>query len=1256
MAKPAARPRGQFRNGGASQAERMPVMLAPDRLALDGRTLPELLAYLSRLSRQVGFYTNPGIHATGTWNLARHRSLLLLAEVATQPLMRRTEEVTARLQPLRQAAASPAQQLPARQLLLKLLYWELARINRLVLYHRGSNQQPEFAAALARAVRELAPGLREAAHYELLLLRTGPTLGEGPPRLSEPPSQWQGQPLSAGRALAGGLVCDFGAALPGGLARPGAAANDRLAEGYADQLRDGRQTPDKIIEQLAELLWQTYKTQMELAEVAQRELDEALRTRTDLHPELGLMVAFAQLYAHAQHELNDIPRRHLNYYYEQVLRAQHHLGQLDHVYVSFGLAEGRSRYQLPAGTVLDGGKDEAGRRILFATDTDAELGSWRVAVLATLLVACGEAGPLAGPVTGVYSSALRDPATGPGPGADSNAHWPLFGADPATHLTSVDPLQPAEVGFAVAAPTLALHEGLREITLRLRATSESFDRCWQALPTDASERQRLLFEAFEAQGTGPAGWLPLQIVSLEASPADKTFSWTLRLERDQPPLVAYGPERHGGHLATTQPMLRLVLSPRATTYGYSYFFRLVPAEMRVLVSVKHLRTLEVSNQLGALDASGPFYPFGAQARPGAGLLVGTSEWLGKNITSITLALTWQNLPPEGLAAYYAPYADNATQLFADDAFQVKVSYLADYHWQEALRAPVRLFAPGPVGGPVLGPLTLLTLRRPGRLTPAPSGTAGLVRVVLTGPAPGFGASLYPQALAGTVHYNAHHRRRPRPLPPPPFMPVLRQLTASYSAEEVLLPAPVGSEAGFYHLHPFFGYAPANAGAIRLLPLLADEGTLLVGLSPDAAGREVSLLFDLSVPAEATQVLPVPEWTFLEGDEWRPLAQAGGYADAAPGFANSCRVVLTLPDRPGTGQHELLPGGWCWLRATVPGHTAGFGLVQALHVGLVRATRLHEGEPAHAPYQGSLAPGTLTRLLRPQPGIVAVAQPGPSWGGRPPETQPAYYTRVSEQLRHRGRALTPWDYERLLLEQFPDVHSAKCLTPDQLPLVPVAEKPAAASARPAPPRYVRQVGVVEIVVLPRPDLLPGNPLPLFGSGQLALMQQYLQARASPAARVQVRNVTYEQVQVRATVAFQPVAGGGQAAYEPHLQAALSAYLSPWGHEQPQQGGFHRHLTLPGIAAFLHQQPYVAGTTALSVVKTGVLDGRHRFYDSATDPNQPALELGVLAPWAVLVPAPQHVLNVVPTPPVPRPPTATGIGSLRIEQDLAVADDF
>ena len=59
--------------------------------------------------------------------------------------------------------------------------------------------------------------------------------------------------------------------------------------------------------------------------------------------------------------------------------------QADTAYLTFRLAQGCRQLLLPAGTLVDGGKDAQGRRIVFATAADAELGDWRVEALTTLL-------------------------------------------------------------------------------------------------------------------------------------------------------------------------------------------------------------------------------------------------------------------------------------------------------------------------------------------------------------------------------------------------------------------------------------------------------------------------------------------------------------------------------------------------------------------------------------------------------------------------------------------------------------------------------------------------------------------------------------------------------------------------------------------------------------------------------------------------------------------------------------------------------
>ena len=46
-------------------------------------------------------------------------------------------------------------------------------------------------------------------------------------------------------------------------------------------------------------------------------------------------------------------------------------------------------------------------------------------------------------------------------------------------------------------------------------------------------------------------------------------------------------------------------------------------------------------------------------------------------------------------------------------------------------------------------------------------------------------------------------------------------------------------------------------------------------------------------------------------------------------------------------------------------------------------------------------------------------------GRPAEDRQSLLTRPSARLRHKQRAASPWDYERLVLEAFPHVFKVKC---------------------------------------------------------------------------------------------------------------------------------------------------------------------------------------------------------------------------------------
>ncbi len=55
------------------------------------------------------------------------------------------------------------------------------------------------------------------------------------------------------------------------------------------------------------------------------------------------------------------------------------------------------------------------------------------------------------------------------------------------------------------------------------------------------------------------------------------------------------------------------------------------------------------------------------------------------------------------------------------------------------------------------------------------------------------------------------------------------------------------------------------------------------------------------------------------------------------------------------------------------------------------------------------------------------QPFQSFDGKHAEVGKEFYTRVSERLRHKGRAITAWDYEHLVLDRFPGIYKVKCIT-------------------------------------------------------------------------------------------------------------------------------------------------------------------------------------------------------------------------------------
>src|SRR5262249_39517649 len=151
----------------------------------------------------------------------------------------------------------------------------------------------------------------------------------------------------------------------------------------------------------------------------------------------------------------------------------------------------------------------------------------------------------------------------------------------------------------------------------------------------------------------------------------------------------------------------------------------------------------------------------------------------------------------------------------------------------------------------------------------------------------------------------------------------------------------------------------------------------------------------------------------------------------------------------------------------------------------------------------------------------------TFGGTALESDEALDIRAAERLRHRARAITSWDYERLTLGAFPEVREAKC--------IPHCAAGAGGWVEP---------GHVTIVVVPDLRLRhPVDPLqPRVDADTVARIREHLEACSPMRIGVHVRNPRYQRVQLDFKVRFLP--GFEFNFYQNDLEQRLIAHLSPW----------------------------------------------------------------------------------------------------------------
>ncbi len=773
----------------------------------------------------------------------------------------------------------------------------------------------------------------------------------------------------------------------------------------------------------------------------------------------------------------------------------------------------------------------------------------------------------------------------------------------------------------------------------------------------AYQYEKFLKDAFVLDLATADGWHRVADLGVRplAAVGDERLglAFAFELGRDAPPIEPNGDLARSLGLSATAPLARLTLAPDATFCAQTLLEPFVLDEIAVEVDVRGLRDVRISSDFGALDPSQAFQPFGPTPRIGTGFVVGGFEPAQKRLRRLTLRLEWLGLPtvPGGFDTHYRPYGED----WADASFGVEVDWLSDGVWQPLPGAAAPLFEPV-TAAEVLPARARVRIDLPSATTPLPPSVAeadfaygvaarsGFARLRLTGPPEAFGHAAYPRLLARSFG-RPGWRRRPPPPPPSPYTPTLARLEIDYRARTSIrlgeVPAETARARGevAVHLSPF-GVERIHPDPVRsrpgALPVRAVDGALHLGIERLRPGQPVSLLFHMAERAQRRRAGDPPPigWSYLSALGWTDVPTDHVVADTTSGLMRSGVVSLQVP-ADATLAGSGMPAGVVWLRVGADSDLQAFPRLAALVVNGVSATRLEEDAATALPTKPQW------RMAMPVPGLETIHQLGQPTGGLPGETGAQFHARVGERVRHRGRAVTAWDYERLVLDRFPEVWKVKCFPAmdDRDP------------ERPAP-------GRVLVVVVPQASAAPEAErfeARMFDLLSLDRIREALVALAPATARLEVRNPSYDLIQVRARVRF--VDAADQAWLVRVLGDELAGYLSPWD-ETGTSLGFGWQLNAEDVEGFVAERDYVESVSEFAMLMLTTDDVAFHHLDDTARPapavNDPGL--GILrhsVPWSLPLPLRRQALH--PTRLRGRPDApAAGVGELAVGGTLVVAE--
>ena len=943
-------------------------------------------------------------------------------------------------------------------------------------------------------------------------------------------------------------------------------------------------------------------------------------------PHFTLFICFLRLLTFSQDRFNGLTKRHLDFYFQEILQVDKLSPEADKVHLLFEIAKKSASERIKENTELDGGKDQNGVKRIYKTSEELVANKASIAFLKNIYNHQeAQTNPENGAVTNLRELKAADIANSfDGIGGDfpeGQVDWWPFGY-PST-IDTYPPLPDAKTGFSLSSTLFELQEGIRDLTITV-----DYQRPPAAGPDDPQPIIQLPSETFSFESlnenirvycTGEKGWLGPYELSSESILLQNQMILKFQIALDEPAVVAYHKETHLEDYHTDRPVIRFLID-QSTEAGYDINRRLALntlTKIKVDIAVEEVTSLVLENDTGVINAKKPFYPFTTDPIKRSNFTIDYPEVFKKPWTSIDFNIVWKDTPEVSFTDQYANYG-----VSVDDNYFTATKAIFDRGAYKTIGTSVDLFTAqsGVYVADIPFTNTGYELDRNGPLRLS-LNTSFLQEIYPTK----YALAISKEVLTPTTSPNVP------PIPKEPYIPLIEAITMKYSAStettlqliEATRPGEVIDEEtqknGYennlitlFHEAPFGqfeeheylkqqvlvknGQDPANnTGFLTnyLVPQHCRGGSLFIGLDNVEIGQQISLLIQVLEGSENPLTISFEgnekvEWSILCDNHWKNL-QNDIVKNSTDNLLNSGILRFGVPKQ-ATTENTRLPRGYIWLRARIHKNYDAVSKVKSIHTQAILAEFEDRGNELSHLEQG-LPDGSISKLVTRVPQIKGITQPYNSFDGKAEESDDAYYRRISERLRHKNRAITLWDYESLVLQEFPEIYQVKCLNHSST------------SSFLSP-------GDVTLVVIP--DTINKNVFDIFqprvSRATLNKVSAYINKLNSMHVNTEVINPSYEEVRISLSVKFYDQFD--ENFYIKQLSEDITQFLSPWAFDTSRSIDFGVTLHRSVLIDYLEKLFYVDYLQDVVMRKDGEV------FLTSIEPSNPA---------SILVSAKEHSVD-------------------------------